>query len=516
MLHQPGSPYSLSATQLPDDATLAHASDAPRSPLAWLRDVRAERAWRWPLLIFSLSFALYAGFAGPRVLRPSDDTHFVYLANTYASMIAASWSPQAAERRAERAPFELDRRPPHSNDWANYWELGLKDGSTVRGIWTRQQGHGELYELGTKKLLHISRDQIDPSRVYHRHYVSFPPGPAFLMTPLVPLFGYKLNDVLFTIFFASLNVALLFSLLEALSRGGRSGRSRSDNLWLTLLFAASTAHFTSSILGQVWFTALVVGCTATLIYLRASIDARHPLLAGLALALAFSTRTPLLFTAVFFGLCVLFPGGSLLRREQIPWAAKKIAWFALPCLIMGISLLIMNKIRFNSYGEFGHSYLAGYAVIRARMYGLFHPIYISRNLTAMFTLVPHISPTAPYMLISRHGLSMLLTSPAFIYLLKPLARACKQDIFWHRALWFTVALCVIPGICYQNTGYEQFGFRFSLDYTPYLMLLLATGRHPITLPFKLSILAGVLVNIFGAVTFKRYQQFYTNDILPRV
>jgi hypothetical protein len=48
------------------------------------------------------------------------------------------------------------------------------------------------------------------------------------------------------------------------------------------------------------------------------------------------------------------------------------------------------------------------------------------------------------------------------------------------------------------------------------MLLLATGRHPITLPFKLSILAGVLVNIFGAVTFKRYQQFYTNDILPRV
>jgi hypothetical protein len=516
MLHSPGSPYALPPAPLSEDATFAHAHEAPRGVIAWLKDVRAERAWRWPALVFALAFALYAGFAGPRVLRPSDDIHFVYLANTYASMIAAPISPAAAQRRADKAPFELDRLPPHQNDWANYWELGLRDGSTVRGIWTGQQGHGELYVLGKKELIYVDRKDIDPARTHHRFYVSFPPGPAFLMTPLVPLLGYKLNDVLFTIFFAALNVALLFSLLERASAGGRSGRSRRDNLWLTLLFAASTAHFTSAILGQVWFTALIVGCTCTLVYLRASIDARHPLLAGCALALAFASRTPLLFTAVFFGLCVAFPGGHLLRRDQIGWAMKKIAWFALPCLTMGIALLIMNKIRFDSYGEFGHSFLAGYAVVRARTYGLFHPIYISRNLTAMFTLIPQFSTAKPHVLISRHGLSLLLTSPAFVYLLKPMERLCRQDVFWYRALWITVALCVIPGICYQNTGYEQFGFRFSLDYTAYLMLLLAMGRHPITRAFKASILAGVLVNMFGAVTFKRFQQFYTNDILPRV
>ena len=35
--------------------------------------------------------------------------------------------------------------------------------------------------------------------------------------------------------------------------------------------------------------------------------------------------------------------------------------------------------------------------------------------------------------------------------------------------------CALPGLFYQNTGYMQFGFRFSLDYTPFLVMLLAVG-----------------------------------------
>ena len=106
-------------------------------------------------------------------------------------------------------------------------------------------------------------------------------------------------------------------------------------------------------------------------------------------------------------------------------------------------------------------------------------------------------------------MSLLFTTPAFIYLLKPMARKSREDIFWHRLLWTTVLACALPGLFYQNTGYEQFGFRFSMDYTPYLILLLATGRHPITKWFKLSILWSVAVSTFGAITFKRFYAFYT-------
>jgi hypothetical protein len=81
-------------------------------------------------------------------------------------------------------------------------------------------------------------------------------------------------------------------------------------------------------------------------------------------------------------------------------------------------------------------------------------------------------------------------------------------------LWTTVLVCVVPGVFYQNTGYEQFGFRFALDYMVYLVMLLAVGRHPITRGFKASVVFGALVNLFGAVTFKRFQQFYTNRFFP--
>ena len=78
----------------------------------------------------------------------------------------------------------------------------------------------------------------------------------------------------------------------------------------------------------------------------------------------------------------------------------------------------------------------------------------------------------------------------------------------------TVAIVAAAHLLYQNTGYEQFGFRFSLDYMPYLIVLLALGRRPITRAFKAAIVAGIAVNAFGAVTFKRFTQFYTKEFFP--
>jgi hypothetical protein len=71
----------------------------------------------------------------------------------------------------------------------------------------------------------------------------------------------------------------------------------------------------------------------------------------------------------------------------------------------------------------------------------------------------------------------------------------------------TLLACMLPGLLYQNTGYAQFGFRFSIDYTPYVFLLVALGgwtfRRP--LPLVLAALA-VLVNFWGAVGFRGYTE----------
>lgn len=509
MLHPPGPPHELPGESLPDGQTLVYTAE---DELPWLSRMQSKlksRAWLLPLAIFIGAAIIISLFSWERVTKPSDDTHFVYLANTYNVMIGAAFSEEAAARREGKVPFELDKAPHHRNDWASYYEITLRDGEQFRGTWMDRQGHGRLQLLGGKEVVQLERQSIDQRQTKQRYFVSFPPGPAFLMMPLAAIWGYAVNDVLFTIFFAALNVMLMFLLLQRMSIGGRTGRSRSDNLWLTALFGFGTVHLWLAVMGQVWFTALVVGATFTLLYILFSIDAKRPLLAGICFAMAFATRTPLLFTAIFFFAFVFFPGGKLRRGD---WAdgAKKLALFCIPCLIMGFGLMWMNYVRFESFSEFGHRYLAAGQIGRIQEYGLFHSHFLSKNLTAMFTLMPRFQGTYPYVIISTHGMSLLLTTPAFVYLLMQLKRVWTPDKFWWALLWLTVAACAVPGVFYQNTGWEQAGFRFSLDYTPYLILLLAVGRRPLTWVFKLCVIAGIVVNGFAAITFKRITDFYGN------
>ncbi len=441
-----------------------------------------------PALIFAISLVVMSALAWDRVGKPSTDPHFTYLANAFLE-----------------GSVRLQRPAPHGNDWASTDWMVLRSGQRIEGIWLDRATR--RFQTLDGAVMVIDAREIDPGQKGRDTFVSFPPAPAVLIMPLAAIWGYGVDDVSFTLFFAALNVALMFMLLRRMSEGGRTGRSLSDNLWLTALFGAGTAHLWCSVLGQVWFTALIVGVTFTLLYVMAAIDARHPLLAGICLAVAFSTRTPLLFSALFFFAFVLFPDGRW-RREGWGEAARSMAWFCAPCLAIGVALLFYNHVRFNDFLEFGHSYLAGGQILRIRKYGLFNIHFLSKNLSAALTLLPRIQPDAPFVVVSRHGMSLLLTTPAWVYLFTPEARQSDADRFWWRLLWVTVAAVGVPALLYQNTGYEQFGYRFSLDFTPYLVLLLAVGRRPLSTLFKALVIVGIAVNTFGAITFKRYDQFY--------
>jgi hypothetical protein len=76
-----------------------------------------------------------------------------------------------------------------------------------------------------------------------------------------------------------------------------------------------------------------------------------------------------------------------------------------------------------------------------------------------------------------------------------------------------MASIAVPHIFYQNTGWIQFGYRFSMDYLVYLIVLLALGRDRIGWMFKVAIIVGILINAFGAITFGQMNQFYASWIL---
>jgi hypothetical protein len=57
----------------------------------------------------------------------------------------------------------------------------------------------------------------------------------------------------------------------------------------------------------------------------------------------------------------------------------------------------------------------------------------------------------------------------------------------------------------------QFGFRFSIDYTPYLLLLFAIGGWSLrNRAVQAAVVLGVLVNFWGAVAFRGYTELVRN------
>jgi len=265
---------------------------------------------RLPLALFLVSFGVLSLISFDRVLKPSEDPHFAYLAVTMNTMIASTFgNERATARRKGRLPFELEKKPPHGNDWASFEEITFKDKTKVKGTWFDKTGNGRFRLLNGDALV-LGPKELRSAKRHTRYFMSFPPGPSFVMMPLAVISGYKINDVILTIFFGAANIALIFLLLQFLTRRQYSQRTCGENLWLTVLFGLGTAHLWLSVMGQVWFTALVMGATFTLLFIYFSIDARRPFIAGIFAAMAFATRTPLVFATLFFYLMVFFPEGK--------------------------------------------------------------------------------------------------------------------------------------------------------------------------------------------------------------
>jgi glucan phosphoethanolaminetransferase (alkaline phosphatase superfamily) len=96
-------------------------------------------------------------------------------------------------------------------------------------------------------------------------------------------------------------------------------------------------------------------------------------------------------------------------------------------------------------------------------------------------------------------MSMLDTTPALGYTVAPVERSPLT-----RALWLTILTTALPALLYQNSGFLQFGYRFSIDYIIFFVMLLAVSGRKFTWLFKALVIFGIAVNLFGAITFDRF------------
>jgi hypothetical protein len=460
------------------------------TPPAPSRLSRLLRGWRGALVLYLVFAAAYLAVSGDRLRGHSPYNHYVYLAEGWL-----------------HGRLTLAGAPPNENDWAKIDVLKLRDGREVRGIYgSRTGGPADRFYPLRGAPVTIPEEQI-ASRSAIR-LVSFPPFPAVVMAPFVAVWGLRFNDVLFTALWAALNPMLLFLLLRDLRSRGLSQRTERDDLWLTALFGVGSVYFFCSVVGQVWFTALIVAVTLSIGYVWASIDARHPVWAGLFVGLGFATRPPWLVLPLFLLEAWRVSGGRDGLRTPTGRRAfgYRLLWFAVPIGAIGAALCLYNYQRFENPFEFGHRFLAVQWQERIFRYGLFNYHFLSRNLATALVLLPRIMTHYPYVKISQHGMSLLVTSPPLAYTVMPQQRGPLA-----RALWVTIATTALPSLLYQNSGYVQIGYRFSLDYMVLFVVLLAIGSRPLTRRFRGLVVFSIAVNLFLAIIFGRFPEFTYDD-----
>jgi hypothetical protein len=425
-------------------------------------------------LLFAIGLVVYGALAGSRITKQSQAPQFVYQADAWL-----------------HGQVHVDP-PLVDNDWAKLETVELADGRLVRGkrMVTRPAFRaldGELIPMPQVKAVRETT-----------WYMSFPPLPTLLMVPSALISGRAGNDVIPTLLVAAVILPLCLLLLRRLAAAKLSQRSVREDLWLVGALAFGSVLFFSAVQGKVWYTAHVVGVALALVYAWASIEAKRPIVAGLALGAAALTRTPMAFMfPLFVAEAWRMAGGD--RRVLV----RSLVRFAAPVAGFAIAGMIYNYVRFGSPTEFGHTYLEVRQAPQIEQWGLMSYHYLSRNLTVALALLPELPGRAPWIQIGGHGLALWFTTPLLLFVLWP-----REKPAIHRTLWLTIALVAVPVLLYQNSGWVQFGYRFSLDYMVFLIMLIAIGGRPLTRVAKGLIIAGVVINLFGAWTFDRKWQYY--------
>jgi hypothetical protein len=386
--------------------------------------------------------------------------------------------------------------------------------------------------------------------------IPFPPLPAILLLPFVAAWGHHADGQFIFAVVGAIDVGIAWWAL-----GGLPIR-RWVRLAATVFLAFGTVLWYSAQIGTTWYQAHVLavglallavgialradpaaatdeddprdpdpdrqgkpasgraagGLAQAFTNLRMGID-RRQFIAGLLFGLACTARLTIVFAAPFF--LFVGSGGTWLRRGFSAGLGAAIPVGA---------LLLYN---FASTGHFFHP---GYQFLYEQEAGFYttlgynlswaieDPRYIPQNLGIMLFSTPAIEPTiypaglgggralctdptmirglfepdCPIALPLDTGMSVILTSPPFLFAIPALRRYGRSRAVTGAAL--AVLIVAIVNLMHFSQGWVQFGYRFSLDFVPWALVLVALGMERIRSRIGVGIVV-VLVGLSIAVNW---------------
>jgi len=395
-------------------------------------------------------------------------------------------------RQPEVARFIGEARVVRSSDRRGFWTFVLATLAIYAGVVVLGALVGKTAPSDQTHYAYLAqaflqgRLDIDPAQAPHltevipyngKSYVCYPPMPAVVLMPFVALFGPTLPMSAVSILIASYAVGLCYLVLR------RAGFTAPVGAWVTVVFGFGTAFWYTSLKGSSWHFAHVTGVVFLLGALWETFGRSRPLLIGLCLGAATLCRLPIvLATPVFL---------YLVTRNRAAKGRRAALLLAGVGLFIGLNMAY-NWVRYQTIFDVGYHLIPG--VLEERWYtkGIFDLSYLPRNLWLHLFGPPLLIDRFPYVVPSQSGLALFLATPVLLLMF----RASNGWLTWSAALG--ALLVSIPSLLHGSSGDMQFGFRFSIDYSPFLLLLVAQGlRGSVTPRVKALVALNCLIGLWG-------------------
>ncbi len=328
------------------------------------------------------------------------------------------------------------------------------------------------------------------------YYSVFPLGSVVTMFPFALLKVAGLITDMPAAFIAALSAGVICLFLFLIGRRYNLDRVRLIVMSLGILFG--TWMWTNLTMAGAWQLALGFAMIGELGAIYFTVYDRRPLIAGLFFAMAFGNRTEVLLTApIFFWLSSrdrwsVRPGSAGGRdstafdRDSSLSAALptnaggtdlwpptrlqiyRVAKFCVFPLMLGVTTLIYNYIRFHSITDFGYARIPGVLNEPWYNHGIFSYRYIPDQMWEMLWRPWETRSTFPYLVPNPFSSSILWSSPLVLFALRFGAR----DTALKYASWLAVlVLCVLLWM-HGNSGGWQFGYRYAMVCLPWLFVIM--------------------------------------------
>lgn len=309
-----------------------------------------------------------------------------------------------------------------------------------------------------------------PDSSFYKGYAYWPQGifPAIILMPFVAVVENITRQGYVQVFLNILNIFLLYKIALKITK------NKITSLWLSFAYIFSTAYIVVGLIPWSWWFAQVVATSALLLAIHEFLYNKRWLLTGFYLACALATRIDL-FIALFF-----FLFSVLLSKEKINLKIRRLFLLCVPVL-SGLSIVLLyNYFRFGSIFEFGYKYHIPALIIARNIlhrYGTWSLFYYPTNFYYLFlkgfdAVVVAGSGYLKFPFVSANiwGMSIFLTSPILLWCFKNIKITIKEQQVKLALLTSLFILLFLLG--YFGVGTRQYGYRYALDFSPFLFLIL--------------------------------------------